>query len=146
VQQPAIAAYTNALTDSTFTGETVLLWREPDVKISMDSAIVRDVSNTVRITNYENNYVRIAVESAEAGYLVLSDTYYTGWKAWVNGNEQAIMRANFAMRALCVPRGSSVVEFRFDPPLFRIGGWISACTLVLVMCVGVLSVWRRGIQ
>jgi hypothetical protein len=146
VQQPAIAAYTNALTDSTFTGETVLLWREPDVKISMDSVIVRDVPNRVRITNYENNRVRIAVESAEAGYLVLSDTYYPGWKAWVNGNEQAIMRANFAMRSLTVPRGSSVVEFRFDPPLFRIGAWMSGSALVLVLCVGMVSVWRRGIQ
>jgi hypothetical protein len=48
-------------------------------------------------------------------FLVLSDTYYPGWRALVDGVEVKILRANYAFRGIKLPEGSRNVVFFFDP-------------------------------
>jgi uncharacterized membrane protein YfhO len=61
---------------------------------------------------------------------VLSDQYFPGWRATVDGAPASIVRANYAFRLVEVPRGRSVVEFRYAPASVPIGAAVSGATLV----------------
>jgi uncharacterized membrane protein YkgB len=85
----------------------------------------------VRVLNYENSAVRCEVESGGKGYLVLLDSYYPGWQATVDGLPVPIFRANYGFRAVEVPSGRHLVEFRYRPWSFYLGFSISALTLII---------------
>jgi hypothetical protein len=74
--------------------------------------------------------VVLRVRAAEAGPLVLSDTYYRGWTATVDGRRAPVLRANLLFRMVCVPAGEHVVEFTFRQPKFRLGLGITIATAI----------------
>ena len=135
VAVPSDSTYPEYYSDSTkFSQKTLLFWREPVKAIQHPENA--DIPHSLRFLNYENNRVRLQVETAEEGYLVLADTYYPGWKVFVNGEERVIMRANYMLRAVVVPKGTSMVEFRFEPPLFRYGVYASIGALCVALVLG----------
>ncbi len=62
---------------------------------------------------------------------MLLDTYFPGWKAFIDEQETAIYRADYNFRAVAVPAGHSTVHFQYRPLSFRIGlalagvGWVA---------------------
>jgi hypothetical protein len=119
--------------DSSYDGSVVLLSEQPSV--SIDTSV--EATALVSFEKIGNNELRLRVKTDHAGFLVISDTYYPGWKVWVNSLEGRVYRANYAMRAVCVPAGKSVVDFSFDPVSFKIGLWTSlACLLVCPLGIG----------
>ncbi len=85
----------------------------------------------VSVIRYEPERVVITATLAGEGYLVLSDTFYPGWRVWVDGQEERIHRANLLFRAVHLTAGSHTVEFRFQPDAVRLGACISALTVAL---------------
>jgi hypothetical protein len=83
-----------------------------------------------RILEDEGNRLRVAVEAPAPAYLVLTDTWFPGWEARVDGQPAPILRADHAFRAVVVPAGPSEVEFRFRPrgfvPGLLLGGLAAA--------------------
>lgn len=80
------------------------------------------LQRTARVVVDEADEVRIRVEApAGGGWLVLTDTWYPGWEATVNGREVPIVRANYLFRAVRVPAGTSEARFRYRPWTFRAG-------------------------
>ncbi len=98
---------------------------------------------TVTIVDYQAESVRIAVDAPRSGFLVLSDTYYPGWKATVDGRPSTILRANGAMRAIFVDAGEHWVRFAFEPSTFRAGLLISISAAVLAAILVVIGFLRR---
>jgi hypothetical protein len=92
---------------------------------------------------YGTDEVRIRTAGSGPALLVLTDRYYPGWKAAVNGAETQIYRANGIFRAVVVPSGAAEVVFRFDPLSVRIGAWISALTLLTVIGLLLVAAGRR---
>jgi hypothetical protein len=82
----------------------------------------------------------------DAGVLVLSDVYYPGWTASVDGRRSEILRANYAFRAVALGRrGEHTVVFRYEPRSFTLGARITLGALVaLVIYFCILAVRRRG--
>ncbi len=80
----------------------------------------------VDVEVYQPEYVRLRSVSREAGYLVLADSYYPGWVACIDGRPAPVLRADVALRAVAVPAGEHVVEFRFTPVTWQSGLAISA--------------------
>jgi len=72
--------------------------------------------------------ITIAAYMDAPGYLVLSDAYYPGWQASVDGQPAPVIPANLAFRAVLVPRGQHTVEFRYEPASFRVGATITLAT------------------
>ena len=75
-------------------------------------------------------HVVIDVRSSQSAYLVLSDTFYPGWRATIDGRPTRIYRANSLVRAVAVDAGDRRVEFLYDPVTPKIGGTLSALSLV----------------
>lgn len=69
--------------------------------------------------------------------LVLSDSYYPGWKAWIDGKETAILPANINSRAVVVEDGTHKVEFKYQPESLRRGMNISGVGYLIIILLGV---------
>jgi hypothetical protein len=82
------------------------------------------------ILEYGNTRIVCEVDSEIPGYLVLLDSYYPGWKVFVDGKESSVLRANFAFRAVSVPAGRHRVEFAYRPLSFLIGCIVTSMTLL----------------
>src|SRR5262249_20682261 len=96
----------------------------------------------VRFGRGQPEGVPLGGEAPAARVLVLSDQYAPGWQATVNGRAVPIERANYAFRAVQVPSGRTLVEFRYAPRSLTIGALISALSLVVVAVLSVVA-WRR---
>lgn len=72
------------------------------------------------------NELRLRATLASPGYLVVSDAYYPGWRAYADGRETRILRANYAFRAIHLEEGIHEVRFVYAPRSFRRGALTSA--------------------
>jgi len=95
----------------------------------------------VEFISESNNRLSLKVEAKTESILVLSDTFYPGWKVFVNGKEERILRANYNFRAVPLNKGGHRVEFLYDPMSFKLG---AAITLVGIFgCIIVAWILRR---
>lgn len=117
--------------------EMVVLEDAPPADIS--ALPVSSSASKTKISRYTNDKITINAEMAENGFLVLSEKYYPGWKAYVDGKETKIYKANYVMRAVYLPKGSHKVEFIFDPWPYKVGLWVSSATFLFL--IGAV-VWR----
>ena len=85
------------------------------------------------------NRLEVKVEAAAGGWLVLSDIWYPGWSASVDGAPADSYPADVAFRAVWVPPGSSTVTWLYQPTSFRVGVLVSAVALVIL--IGVVCLW-----
>ncbi len=82
----------------------------------------------------------IVTASTDApAWLVLTDTWFPGWTARLDGSDVPIARANHAFRAVALPAGDHEVEFVFRPRGLRTG---AAITLVSLGVLAALLAWR----
>lgn len=72
-------------------------------------------------------------DSPEPTWLVLAQTHYRHWKAYVDGAETPVWRANHAFQAVEVPAGKHEVRFVYEDKTFRLGLIISLVTLGVVL-------------
>ena len=95
------------------------------------------------ISHYAPSEVRIDVDSPCGGLLVLTDTYFPGWQASVDGESATIHPTNVALRGVVVPPGSSEVIFRYQPASFRTGLVIAVSGGLAMIGFGIWSHVRR---
>ena len=92
---------------------------------------------TPTFTTYERGEVALQVEMPAKGLLVLTDAYYPGWEATVDGEAQPIHRVNLTFRGVALGPGRHEVVFRFRPGSVRLGAGVSVATLLGVILLGV---------
>lgn len=88
------------------------------------------------------NNLEVSITMAQAGWLVVSDNFYPGWSARVNGREQPIRQAFLFARAVEVPAGESQVIFTYWPNSLQIGLNISALSLMVSLLAYGCILWR----
>ena len=84
------------------------------------------------ITSATPGLVTVRANTEMPGWLVLTDAYFPGWRASVNGREAPIAPANYAFRAVPIPAGDSTITFTYDPASYRIGLFLSCLSLCVV--------------
>ncbi|MCU0481535.1 MAG: YfhO family protein [Anaerolineae bacterium] len=70
-------------------------------------------AGNVTITRYTDTQIEMTIETDKAGYVVLTDAYYAGWSAQVNGSDMPIYRADVMFRAVYVSMGMHTVLFEY---------------------------------
>jgi len=85
--------------------------------------------------NYSPNKIVISLNIPDSGLLFLSDTYYPGWNAYVDGKLTKIYRADYTFRSVIVPKGQHEVEFRYEPVWFSYGLLSSLAGFLIVICL-----------
>jgi hypothetical protein len=120
---------------------------DPNTEVILNEAVkshsLAILQAQAKITSYKNNRVTIEATTNEAGILVLAESYYPGWKAYVDGNETTLLKANHFYRAVELSKGDHNVEFIYDPLSFRVGMIVSSATLVILGFVSAILYLRR---
>jgi hypothetical protein len=99
--------------------------------------------STVTLTNYQAQQVDVQVETAVAGLLILSDSYYPGWVAQIDGNNTPIYRVDNILRGVFVPPGAHQISFRFQPQILQTAGIIAAISFSLAITIIIQEILRR---
>jgi hypothetical protein len=97
----------------------------------------------VDVITYEPTHVVVEADLSSPGWLVLSDTYYPGWEATVDGRPTPIYRANGCVRAVPLEGGKHEVVFRFRPRAFYWGALISGASAVLWVTIWLLLKYKK---
>ena len=120
------------LADQGFDPKTTVVIQKPEVQISDLNFTISNPHST-RIIEESRNRVVVETQTSGDGLLVLSDNYYPGWRAFVDGVETEVLRANHTMRAVKLPGGSHVVSFDFDPFTLKISIYVSLVAAAIVL-------------
>ncbi|MCD4785183.1 MAG: YfhO family protein [Candidatus Eremiobacteraeota bacterium] len=99
--------------------------------------------NSVNITLYSPHKVEMDVNSSTDGFLVLTDTFYPGWKAFVDNKPVKIYRADFFARAIPVRAGVHKVVFDFKPDSLRIGLYITIASGLILLAMVLLGIFHH---
>ena len=95
----------------------------------------KPLNATAKLLGYQPNEVSFFTESNKNALLFLSDNYYPGWQALVDGQRAKLYRADYTFRAVFVPKGRHRVEFIYRPRSFKIG----------VLILGVTTLFSAGL-
>lgn len=104
---------------------------------------IPDARNDVSIVSGHTNGMDLAVENAGPGVLVISQTFYPGWVAVVDGKDTPIVPADYALVGIPLSGGTHAVKLEFRPASFRNGLIISLLSCLLAAALLVL---RRALQ
>jgi hypothetical protein len=122
-------------------GDASLLSKPPPDEVEL---ISQRSSGVARIVEDKRNRVVIETVNSNAEALVLSDNYYPGWNAFVDGEPTQVFQANCTMRAVAVPAGRHLVSFAFMPATLRASAYVSFAAAVLTLISLVLPFGKRN--
>jgi hypothetical protein len=108
-------------------GAVAILAEEPPLSLGGGG------QGTARLVERLPNRLAFEVETPADGLLLLSEVYYPGWRAEVDGQEAPILRADTVLRAVPVTAGVHRVEMDFRPWTAVAGLAIAVATLLLVI-------------
>ncbi len=105
-------------------------------------------SGTATLIVDEPERIIVETDAVRPGILVLTDTFYPGWRVTVDGAPASLLRANYLFRGVYVPAGAHRIEFMYQPAPFRRGLLVSSLALAVVLGTllwpPVRRVWRRN--
>ncbi|MBO0798807.1 MAG: YfhO family protein, partial [Blastocatellia bacterium] len=85
-------------------------YQQSDAKLP---AIGDPVDARAEVMRYEPNRIELNTRNDQPGFLVLSELYYRGWGARIDGKKASVELVNNALRGIAVPAGEHRVEFRY---------------------------------
>jgi hypothetical protein len=90
-------------------------------------------SSAVRITRRSSTEMAVHASLTKPGLLVVSEGYYPGWRAAVDGSDAPIHRVNLMMRGVVLEAGEHDVVFRFRSATIATGTAISLAALAALV-------------
>jgi len=87
------------------------------------------------ILEYANTRVIVETRTSQSGLLIVTDTYFPGWSAYIDDKPTEILQVDYAFRGVVIPPGRHVVEFSYQPASFRLGLIISIASLSATIVV-----------
>jgi hypothetical protein len=91
-------------------------------KASVPFFPVYDSTATIKLIENKNDEIKYEFNAAGNQFAVFSEIYYpNGWEAFIDGKKTPYVKANYALRGLCIPSGKHTIDFIFDPASVRKG-------------------------
>jgi hypothetical protein len=129
--------------------DTLARLRDPDFNPRQEVFLSEDARPLVAITNrtdarvlnmeFREQAVNALVEARQPSLVVIAQTWYPAWKAYVDGHETPLFHANLAFQGLQVPAGTHTIRLEYHDRAFRLGSIITIATGIF--CAGMW--WRR---
>lgn len=98
-------------------------------------SVTQTQSQLLSVMDVSSNEVSIDLSGLGTGYVFLSDTYFPGWVATIDGNEVPIARAHILGRGVAISEGDKRLSFKFSPPLYRLAGTISLLAITMLLSI-----------
>ncbi|MBN1220158.1 MAG: hypothetical protein JXM69_14620 [Anaerolineae bacterium] len=99
--------------------------------------------SAVAITRYSADRIELETNIVAPGWLVLSEIWYPGWQAAVNGSPQPVEKVNGLLRGVYLDQpGIYQISMEYRPWTVRWGGWISGITGGLVLILILLGFYK----
>lgn len=124
---------------------TAIINKEFEAQLQNKNLANNDQQATISLQASENNNPDLKIyntKSTTPQLCVFSEIYYAeGWKAYIDGKETPILRANYVLRAIEVPAGEHKIEFRCEPDTqktFNIINLIGSI-LIIVFIIGAIA-------
>lgn len=133
--------------DSDFNPRTEVVLEDPRTPSREPPTAEEARKNIARIFDFQDtgsNSITMKCASNLHSWLVLTDIYYPGWKAFVDEKEVEIVRANFAFRAIEIPPGEHAVRFVYQPKSFELGLMLFASFLLVTILAFSIRLRRKA--
>jgi hypothetical protein len=102
------------------------------------------ISATTSVSHYEAGKVRIdlSAPAPDGVSLVVSENYYPGWKATVDGKPAPVGRADFTLIGVELPAGARSVQLDFTSASYERGKVITWIAILFGFLLLAMGVWR----
>lgn len=111
-------------------------------EITQQPQSVNAQDDRVSITADANRFVRLDTDSHSGGLMILSDIYYPGWTATIDGSAAKIHRVDHLFRGVFVSSGHHTIQFQYESTMVKIGAACSAIAAILIAIAFLF--FRRG--
>jgi len=95
--------------------------------------------------DYSDQSFKLKTSSNNQAPLVLSNVFYPGWQAFIDGQKTEVKKVNFMFQSILVPKGQHQVEFKFQPQSFYNGLYISVAATIATILFSIF-LWKRKYQ
>ena len=107
---------------------------------------VKDSLATIKLVNHYPERQVFASINKNNSFAVFSEMYYKkGWKAYIDGLEAPIIKTNYALRGLEIPKGNHEIIFEFKPQVINTGSTITLIAFIVLMVLLILAIvyWNK---
>jgi len=101
--------------------------------VEQGPALQGDGESTLEVRAYGPNRAEFVVKTSAPGLFILSDTYYPGWEAFIDGAPAPLIRTDAIFRGVLVPAGEHHLTLRYRPAAFRVGLGLAGAAVVLLI-------------
>jgi uncharacterized membrane protein YfhO len=115
-------------------------------KSGLTPTFKKDSLASIKLEEHKPNYIKYTSSNSNDGFAVFSENYYEGWKATIDGKETDILRVDYVLRGLAIPKGKHTIEFKFEPQVVKTGSTIALVSSILMVLViiGVVYFDQKG--
>jgi hypothetical protein len=126
-------------------GSPEALLKAPDrSSVPLPAAGNQAPDRATHIASYDSQRVVVDVSAGAPGLLVLTDAYYPGWQATVNGRPAPILATDVAFRGVVLGEAAATVVFSYRSPGGNLGWGIPLLAALSVIAVAVVVHLRHG--
>lgn len=122
---------------------TIILEEEPEQAPPVYDDTMAFPVEPARVYDRKNGSFKVDVNMKADGFLLLSENYYSAWRAYEGEEELPTLRADLTLRAIPLSEGNHTIECRFENPVYNAAGWISGITGVIVILAFIGLILRR---
>jgi hypothetical protein len=128
-------------------GETDRLLTDPAFDLGSHAVVTRDHpelescrGDAVRVVRHEPNRVELQARMRCRGMVILSDTYFPGWRARVDGRAAEIYETNGFVRGVVVEGGEHVIEMTYRPVSFLAGAALTLLGILAALWAAIFPI------
>lgn len=114
---------------------------------TLKNKIIVDSLASIKVKEYQLNYIKYESNNVNDGYAVFSEIYYkNGWNAYIDNEKTEHNRVNYVLRGMEIPKGHHIIEFKFEPQVVKTGAKIaltSSILLVLIILGGLFFQFKK---
>ena len=110
--------------------------------VSDKAMIIESESRKFMIEEYKMTSIKLRTNFNSRKFLVYNDTFYPGWKTFINRKETDILRANVAFKGIWLPPGENIVEFVFKPNNYYVWRWVLLIIYYSTL-ITIIFLWLR---